>query len=123
MKNRLELNDYQNGSKQVCISMGLNDFLWIKKAGYSPSRLMRKAISDLRADKTRDSLEEMYIKTEKQANLIADVMEFLEKEGQGELFFNFREQKEQDKLKIKERKKENVEKTNEEIKEVLGEPK
>ena len=116
----INLNNYRTGSKQVCISMSLDDFLWLKKAGYSPSRLMRKAIDDLRNSKSHDSLQEMYVKTEKQAQIIQDAMDFLAEQESSDKFFQFQEKKQQDALKIKQRKAVNKKETDAEIEKILG---
>ena len=116
----MELNDYQSGSKQVCVSLSLSDYIWMKKAGFSPSRVLRKAINDLQNNKSHDDLKELSLNVKKQADIIQNAMDFLEREGKSDAFFEFQEKKEIDELKRKKNREIIVKDVEKEVKEVLG---
>lgn len=95
----MELNDYMRGSKQLCVSVSLADAVFLKKSQYSPSRLLRKAINDLKNNKSQDDLQEMFVKVENMSKLIQQQAQFVENKGLTEQFGHFQDKVEEDELK------------------------
>ena len=106
-------NFKQGGVRITTVSVCNADWTFVKQGHYSFTRILRKAIDDLRNSKNYDGLQEMYAKAEKQAKIIQNAMEFLEKQGKSDEFFRFQDIKEEEGLRVHKEKK--VEVSKEEI--------
>jgi len=119
----MELNDYIQGSKQLCVSVSLGDAIWLKKSHYSPSRLLRKAIHNLKNNKSSDDLKEMIMKVESLTRLVSQQAQFIENNKLADRFGHFQDKVDDEALKLpKDTKnvvvaKEDIEK---EVEEVFG---
>ena len=111
----VDLKDYRIGKKQVCVSMSVSDFVFMKNNGYSPTRLLRRAVENLRNEKSQDSLEEMYVKVEKLTKILQQQAQFIEDVGKSEQFGNYQDKISEQEIKAhKEKVKAKEAKENEE---------
>ena len=119
---QIDLNNIRTGTKQVCISMSISDWMFIKKSGFSPSRLLRKAVSELKQNKTKENLDEMIMKADRMSKLIQQQAQMLEKMGLTEQFSKFQEEEELNELKAHrvEKQEEVIKKASAEADEILG---
>jgi len=115
----MELNDYIQGSKQLCVSVSLADAIYLKKSNFSPSRLLRKAIRDLQNNKQREDLQEMSMKIDNMARLIQQQAQFVSDQGLAEQFGHFQDKKNEEALQ-RNKHKDNVVESKEIEKEVNG---
>ena len=89
------------GKKNCCVSIRASDHLWVKEHHYSLSRILTKAIDDLKNKKSQDSLEEMFRKIQSLSKVIQQYADFTEGKGLADAFFKFQDISTENDLKPK----------------------
>ena len=112
---QINYNDVRIGKKQVCVSMSVSDFAFMKNSGYSPTRLLRRAVENLRNDKSQESFEEMFLKVERMSKIIQQMAQFLENKDLTEQFGTYQDKCSEEEIKIH---KEKVEKATNKVEDV-----
>lgn len=97
----MEITDYQKGCKNCCVTVGLNQYLWIKKNHYSLSRVLRKAVNDLMNNKSYEDIKEMSGKIDSMGKIIQQQAQFIEDNKLAERFGHYQDKEDEKALKHK----------------------
>ena len=121
--NQIDMNNVRTGSKQVCISMSISDWLFTKRAGFSPTRLLRKAVNGLRRDRQKEDIDELFGRLKATQKIIEQYANFTEQMQNCEKFSEFQDNWNNQELMANKKKKleDNTKKAEAEVAEVLRE--
>jgi len=99
--NNDNLYNFKRGCKTCCVTVSMQDYMWIKQNHYSLSRVLRRAISDLMNNKSSETIQELAVKVERLANIIQQQANFINEKGLADQFGHWQDKDNEAKLKHK----------------------